>query len=123
MPKKVLIAIGSIALLMITGRPAWAHVFPDHSQPEVGSTLDHSPKNVRIWFGGTLEKVFSHLRVDNAQGQQVNKGDGNVTGEDDRLLEADVPPLSPGTYHVYWSVVARDGHRTMGDFTFTVKGD
>jgi hypothetical protein len=32
-----------------------------------------------------------------------------------------LPSLSPGTYRVIWSVVARDGHRTEGDYTFTIK--
>ena len=29
--------------------------------------------------------------------------------------------LPPGRYQVFWSVVARDGHRTEGSFPFRVK--
>jgi methionine-rich copper-binding protein CopC len=32
-----------------------------------------------------------------------------------------LPPLPPATYRVIWSVVARDGHRTEGDYAFTIK--
>ena len=40
---------------------------------------------------------------------------------DPKLLEVDVPQLKPGTYRVTWSVVAKDGHRTSGDYTFTMR--
>jgi methionine-rich copper-binding protein CopC len=48
-------------------------------------------------------------------------GDGRVDPKDPTLLEVSVPPLPPGRYHVFWSVIARDGHRTEGDFPFRIK--
>jgi len=39
-----------------------------------------------------------------------------------RLLQVSVPTLAPGTYSVHWAVLSIDGHRTTGDFRFTVKG-
>jgi methionine-rich copper-binding protein CopC len=100
---------------------AWAHAFPDHSDPRVGATVDASPPSVRIWFDGALEPVFSAIRVESAAGQRMDRGDGRVSPEDPRLLEVTVQPLAPGRYRVFWSVVARDGHRTDGDFPFRVK--
>jgi methionine-rich copper-binding protein CopC len=44
-----------------------------------------------------------------------------VDSADGTLLEVGLPPLPPGRYRVFWSVVARDGHRTEGDFPFRVK--
>jgi methionine-rich copper-binding protein CopC len=32
-----------------------------------------------------------------------------------------LPALPSGRYRVFWTVVARDGHRTEGDFSFRVK--
>ena len=49
------------------------------------------------------------------------RGDARVNPQDGRLLEVTVPPLTSGRYRVYWSVIARDGHRTEGDFRFRVK--
>ena len=122
MPRIAALALSCLAAWAVSIEPAWAHAFPDHSDPRVGATLGHPPQQIRIWFDGSLEKVFSRIRVDDAQGRQVSKGNGEVAGADDRLLETDVPSLPAGTYHVYWSVVARDGHRTMGDFSFSVQG-
>ncbi len=100
---------------------AWAHAFPDHSEPRVGSTVEAPPPAVRIWFDGQIEPVFSSIRVENADKQRVDKGDGGVDPADNRLLAVKLPPLPSGRYRVYWSVVARDGHRTEGDFPFRIK--
>jgi hypothetical protein len=51
----------------------------------------------------------------------VDKGDGRVNPSDSTILEVSLPPLPPGNYRVFWSVVARDGHRTEGDFPFTIE--
>jgi methionine-rich copper-binding protein CopC len=100
---------------------AWAHAFPDHAEPRVGSTVEVPPATVQIWFDGQIEPVFSTIRVENADKQRVDRGDGGVDPRDNRLLAVSVPPLRRGRYRVYWSVVARDGHRTEGDFPFRIK--
>ncbi|MDA8085753.1 MAG: copper resistance protein CopC [Nitrospiraceae bacterium] len=107
--------------MLISSIPASGHAFPDHSEPEVGSTVSGPVTSVRIWFDSDLEPLFSTIVVKNSAGKQVDKGDSHVAPSNDALLTVDVPPLPPGKYHVYWSVVARDTHRTEGDFTFTVK--
>jgi copper resistance protein C len=110
------------ALVLLAPLSAWAHAFPDHSEPRVGHTVDRAPDAVRIWFDGEIEPVFSTIRVENEAKQRVDKGDGHVDPRDSRLLEVSLPPsLPPGKYRVSWSVVARDGHRTEGDFAFRIK--
>jgi methionine-rich copper-binding protein CopC len=100
---------------------ALGHAYPDHADPRVGSTVDTSPDRVRIWFDSELEPDFSTIMVHNATSMMVDNRDGRVNPSDATLLEASVPRLPPGTYRVIWSVVARDGHRTTGDYTFSVK--
>jgi len=109
------------AALLLAPVTTWAHAFPDHSDPRVGHTVDASPPAVRIWFDGQIEPVFSKLRVEDADRRQVDKGDSRVAPGDGTLLEVGLPPLPSGRYRVYWTVVARDGHRTEGDFSFRVK--
>jgi len=111
-----------LAALLLAPVPAWAHTFPDHSDPRVGQTVDAAPTQVRIWFDGEIEPVFSTMRVESSDKQRVDKGDGRVDAQDNRLLVVTTrPALPPGQYRVFWSVVARDGHRTEGDFPFRVK--
>jgi methionine-rich copper-binding protein CopC len=112
-----------LALLCVCVVPtaAWAHAFPDNSSPHVGATLKTSPTQVKVWFNGELEPVFSTLIVKNAAGKAVSSGNGKVAAKNHALLETALPkPLPPGQYSVYWSVVAHDGHHTAGHFTFTV---
>jgi methionine-rich copper-binding protein CopC len=111
----------AVAVLLLAPSWAAAHAFPDHSEPRVGHTLEASPPAVRIWFDGRIEPVFSTVRVEDADKRRVDKGDGRVDPSDGTLLEVGLPPLAPGRYRVFWSVVARDGHRTDGDYPFRVK--
>jgi methionine-rich copper-binding protein CopC len=111
----------SVALLSAFPETSWAHAFPDHADPKVGSIVSASPSRVRIWFDSELEPAFSTITVRAADGRIVDKGDGRVSPDDATLLEISVPPLPVGVYRVLWSVVARDGHLTAGDYTFSIK--
>jgi methionine-rich copper-binding protein CopC len=110
-----------LLLLCILPRASFGHAFPDHAEPKVGSTVSGAPRQVRIWFDGDLEPVFSTIVVHDANGGRVDSGDGRVDPADPTLLEVSLPSLRPGTYRVLWNVAARDGHRTQGEFTFTIK--
>jgi hypothetical protein len=109
------------ALLLAAPTPGCAHAFPDHADPRVGHTVEAPPTSVRIWFDGEIEPVFSTIRVEDGDKRRVDNGDGRVDPRDKTLLEVGVPPLPSGRYEVFWSVIARDGHRTEGRFKFRVK--
>jgi methionine-rich copper-binding protein CopC len=83
--------------------------------------VEAPPPAVRIWFDGALEPVFSTLRVEDEGQRRVDNGDARVDPRDQTVLQVSLPPLPPGRYRVFWSAVARDGHRTEGNFTFRVK--
>jgi len=117
----IALAVLLSAFLCLLPESSWSHAFPDHSDPKVGATVVGSPARVRIWFDSEIEPAFSSIMVHNAAGKMVDKGDGRVDPSDPTLLEVSLPPLPPGTYRVYWNVVARDTHRTNGDYTFTIK--
>jgi copper resistance protein C len=107
-------------LLLLPANAAWAHAFPDRSEPRVGHAVD-APRAVRIWFDGELEPVFSTIRVEDGNRRRVDSGDARVNPNDNKLLEVSLPALPSGRYRVVWSVVARDGHRTEGSFPFQIK--
>lgn len=114
--------LASILILNLFPSSAWGHAFPLRSEPRVGRTTATSPPDVKIWFDGELEPAFSTIAVYNSAKQRVDKGNGRVSPSDATILEVDLPPLPSGTYRVYWSVVAKDTHRTEGDFPFTIEG-
>jgi copper resistance protein C len=120
-PHQVTIALCGLALAVGGLRTAWGHAFPQRADPPAGATVAAAPALVRIWFDAALEPAFSSLRVQTARGQPITHEEGQVDASDATLLTARLPPLAPGTYRVLWSVVARDGHRTEGTYTFTVQ--
>lgn len=112
-----------VGLLLIIPISGWGHAFPDHSEPRVGSDLKTPPGQVKIWFDGGIEPLFSSIEVFDSNQKKVDKGDSQVDPKDNSVLMVDLPPLPPGKYEVSWSVVAIDTHRTEGRFKFTVKGE
>ena len=99
---------------------AFAHAFPDHALPAVGSTVTTAPHQVEIWFTEKLEPAFSRIEVLDATGKRVDGGDTRGDPQNESLLLVSLKPLPPGTYKVHWHAVSVDTHATEGDFTFTV---
>jgi copper resistance protein C len=116
-----LVAVLALAFLCALPGVSRGHAFPDHCDPKVGSTMTVSPTQVRVWFDSNLEPAFSTIMVHNANNEMVDKRDGRVDTANPTLLQVSLPKLPPGIYRVMWNVVSRDGHRTTGDFTFTIK--
>lgn len=116
-----LLALLALTALCLLPEQTLGHAFPDHSEPRVGSTVARPPDSVRIWFDGALEAAFSTISVEDASGARMDKGDGTVNPADLTLLEVKLPRLPAGAYHVRWEVLARDGHRTKGDYIFEIR--
>ncbi|MGH8146043.1 MAG: copper resistance CopC family protein [Rhodanobacteraceae bacterium] len=119
---RIPLAISVLLLALAAAPAARAHAFPDNSSPHVGATVNVAPKQVKVWFDGEIEPVFSTLIVKNASGKQVSLGKGKVDPHNHVLLETSMPSNpAPGKYEVYWSVIAHDGHHTEGHFAFSLK--
>ena len=99
---------------------ASAHAFLDHALPAVGSTSHGSPPELRLWFTQELEPAFSTVKVVDAGGKQVDKGDASVDAQDHKLLKVSLPPLAPGAYKVMWRVTSVDTHTTSGSFPIQI---
>ena len=111
----------SVLVVMALPCPVLAHAFPVRSEPRVGGTIATPPSKVTIWFDGELEPAFSTITVYNSAKQQVDKGDSHTSPDDASVLQVDLPILGPGTYRVYWKVLAKDTHVTEGDFSFAIE--
>jgi len=112
--------LGAVFLAALPGYAA-AHAFLDHSQPSDGAVVTPAPASVQLWFSRALEPSFSTVRVEDQKGKQVDNGKPAVNNEDPKLLEVGLQPLAAGSYKVIWRIVALDGHKAKGEFTFSVK--
>ncbi len=99
-----------------------AHAFLDHASPKPGAVLNTPPGQIVLIYDRGIEPAFSWVRLENAESDQlIGTEKAKADPEDASKLTLSIPELPPGTYRVSWSVVARDGHRTEGDYTFTVR--
>lgn len=92
------------------------------TDPVIGAVLKQPPSKVTAWFSTELDTKLSTLQVFDAQGRQVDLGDGGVDLDDPdhASLVASLPTLPDGVYLVRWSAVLDDGDAVEGEFTFTV---
>ena len=116
--KRVIASLWLIVLLGVTSLEG--HAFLQRAEPAVGSTVQTSPAEVRVWFTEKIEPAFSTIQVFGASGKEMDQRDVHVDRSDQALLHVSVPPLPPGTYKVVWRVVSVDTHVTKGNFTFQV---
>ena len=116
------IVVGICAACAITlASPVLPHAFLDHASPPVGSNVQASPTEVKLWFTQELEPAFSTVVVSDATGKRIDQRDVKVEG-DGTVLRVSLPALAPGRYKVTWRALSVDTHVTEGDFTFEVAG-
>jgi methionine-rich copper-binding protein CopC len=110
-----------LALVLLGGGypSAFGHAFLEHAEPGVGAELTAAPQKIVLYFDSALELTFSGFLLLDAGDRELARSGAQDEAESTQL-SLTAPPLPTGTYRVLWSVVARDGHPTDGDFTFTL---
>ncbi len=112
----------ALTTLLLPGL-ALAHGHLKSAEPAPDS-ISPAPKQLSLSFSEGIEAALSQVqlqRLDGQAGTAITTGKV-ISGRDERTL--DVPleaPLEPGRYQVKWRVLAKDGHKTQGDYRFTVQ--
>ena len=121
MGRRAVLAGALAAALALLPVQAGAHAFVSRTEPRQSANLAESPSQVRIWFDGPVEKMYLDVRVETEDKRRVDKKEARLNPEDDTLVEVGLPRLPAGRYRVFWKVIARDGHKREGSFSFLVK--
>jgi methionine-rich copper-binding protein CopC len=98
-----------------------AHSQLRQAEPAPNSKHKSPPREVKLSFTEQLEPAYSTLRVNNAEGVQVDRHDAHVDASDPLLLRASLDPLDPGSYTVTWRALSLDPHLSEGHFAFQVE--
>lgn len=99
-----------------------AHAHLKSAEPAVESTVESAPGHLTLHFTEALEPEFSTASVTDSQGKTVTTVKAVVDDADKSALIIPLGDVLPsGKYTVNWHVVAVDGHKTEGNYTFTVK--
>lgn len=108
---------------MLTAAGAFAHAHLQQQIPTAArAQLSASPQTLTLSFSEGIEPAFQRVTVTGPQQHAV--ATGKLTRSADNPVEVTLPlaeALPPGEYTVAWHVVSVDGHKTKGQYTFSVK--
>ncbi|EAA7556256.1 CopC domain-containing protein YobA [Salmonella enterica] len=125
MKNKRLLPLAGILTLLLSSfftTQAQAHAHLKNAEPAAESTVESTPGHLTLHFTEALEPTFSAADVTDSQGKAVKTAKSVVDDADKSVLIVPLEDVLPsGKYTVNWHVVAVDGHKTKGDYTFTVK--
>ncbi|MGV1794897.1 copper homeostasis periplasmic binding protein CopC [Rhizobium sp. A37_96] len=113
-------ALGSLGCILAAS-PALAHAHLEGETPSDRSIVRASPSSLVLDFTEALNIAFSGIDIIDATGQQIQYGKPALTNGDQNLTVPLQSELGPGSYTVKWHVLATDGHKTEGRYSFTVK--
>jgi methionine-rich copper-binding protein CopC len=113
-------ALGAAMALALTGT-ALAHAHLKASTPAGGSTLSAPPAEIDLTFSEAVNLKFTGIAVAGPDKKAVATGEGMLMDNGMALMVPLSGTLGAGAYAVEWHALSRDGHKTSGSFTFTVK--
>ena len=112
------IALATLAAAL--GPPALAHASLVDSFPAKGQTLTGSPAEIHLRFNEQVEPRYCRIKVVSDTGKNFDADRPAADKTRPNAIVAAIPVLKPGVYSARWTAVGDDGHKTHGDFSFTV---
>jgi copper resistance protein C len=119
----VIVLMFAFALASGAYNPVSAHdVQPTKADPVIGAAVAQSPDKLTVWFPEEILPATSTLQVFDAQGKQVDLGQGGVDLNDTShmVMVVGLPKLTEAVYSVKWNVGLTDGDSANGTFYFGV---
>ena len=116
--KRVLLI--AIAGAFVAGQ-AFAHAHLKSAAPAPDSVVKTAPTELDLIFSEGINLKFSGVKVTGPNGVVVKVGAAMLMDEDKTMMAPLADPLAPGAYKVEWHALASDGHKSKGEFGFTVR--
>ena len=111
----------ALATLAATLSPlASAHASLVASFPARDQTLAASPADIHLTFNEHVEARYCRIKLVSDAGKNFDADRPVADKAKANAIVAAIPVLKPGTYSARWTAVGGDGHKTHGDFSFTV---
>lgn len=117
-------ALGATLFLLgsLTASPVFAHAHLQQQTPAANSEVTPAPQTLTLNFSEGIEPGFSGVTLTGPEKRIIPVGKAVRNEKDSTQL---VIPLSEtlgdGLYTVEWHVVSVDGHKTKGQYQFSVK--
>jgi len=117
-----ILATTAVIVAGLMSQQALAHAHLKTETPAADTTLKASPTELSLGFSEGIEPSFSKVMLKGPDKKVVKTGALALAANDN--TQAIVPlttPLGAGKYTVSWNVVSVDGHKTEGQYSFTVQ--
>ena len=113
-----LVLVGGI----LTAPAVFAHAHLKHQNPAADANVDAAPQALTLNFSEGIEPKFSGVKITGSKQQDVKTGPVKRNENDKTQLIVPIEQaLTPGEYTVDWHVVSVDGHKTTGNYHFSVR--
>ncbi|UBX48724.1 copper homeostasis periplasmic binding protein CopC [Providencia alcalifaciens] len=116
--------LSAIAVLFLgmSFQQAFAHAHLKDQLPAEGAALEQAPESITLNFSEGIEVNFTKVNVTDENNQVIKTGKAALDPSNNTKVIIPVESkLAAGKYDVQWSVVSVDGHKTKGNYSFTVK--
>lgn len=113
-----------LAALMLAWAPQMvlAHAHVGTATPAKDAIVKSTPASVTLTLTEGLEGAFSSLTLFDASGKAVPTEKSALAPGDNKTLVLPIGKTLPaGVYTVKWQALSQDGHKTQGDWSFTIK--
>lgn len=112
----------AVLFLGMSFQQAFAHAHLKDQLPAEGAALEQAPEAITLNFSEGIEVNFTKVNVTDENKQAIKTGKAALDPSNNTKVIIPVESkLAAGKYDVQWSVVSVDGHKTKGNYSFTVK--
>jgi len=119
--KKVFLGVLVTAALSMSSA-VFAHAHLKSAFPAINGVTDKAPSDLVLKFNEALNINFTGIKLLNAEHHSLKTGTALLSDSDDKAMVVPLPnALTKGKYTVEWHALSKDGHKTKGKYTFTIK--
>lgn len=112
----------AVLFLGMSFQQAFAHAHLKDQLPAEGAAVEQTPESITLNFSEGIEVNFAKVKVIGPNDVLVKTGKPALDPNNDTKVIVPIETkLAAGKYDVNWSVVSVDGHKTKGEYSFTVK--
>ena len=109
-----------LALGLVLTTPVRAHAHLETALPAADAKIAEV-REIRLVFSEAIEPKLSSIKLETSEERTVTEPAAQVDPADPKVLAVHLfEKLPPGIYKVRWAVVAADGHRMSGNYSFLV---
>ncbi|MEM6050206.1 CopC domain-containing protein YobA [Erwinia sp. P7711] len=108
--------------LAVFSQQVSAHAHLKNQYPAANANVEASPQALTLTFSEDIEPAFSGVEIIDGNQKAIPLAEAErAPRQHNQLIAPLKQPLVSGHYQVNWHVLSVDGHKTQGNYSFSVK--